>query len=226
MDDDQVTLVGQQINPRRQARRGHPNDDVDRNLGSIKMRIPSFQGRNDPDVYLEWERKVELIFECHNYSEEKKVKLAAVEFSDYAIIWWDQFCKERRRYGERPVESWRDMKQIMRKRFVPSHYYRELHQRLQTLTQGSMSVEEYHKEMEKAMIRANVVEDREATMARFLRGLNKNIADVIDLQHYVEIEDMVNLAMKVERQLKGKRYDSKPIVGSSSSWKTSWGKKG
>ena len=89
------------------------------------MKIPSFQGRNDPDVYLEWERKVELIFECHNYSEEKKVKLAAVEFSDYAIVWWDQFCKERRRYGERPVESWREMKQIMRKRFVPSHYYRE-----------------------------------------------------------------------------------------------------
>ena len=87
-----------------------------------------------------------------------------------------------------------------------------------------MSVEEYHKEMEKAMIRANVVEDREATMARFLRGLNKNIADVVDLQHYVEIEDMVNLAMKVERQLKGKRYDSKPNVGSSS-WKTSQEKK-
>ena len=156
---------------------------------------------------------MELIFECHNYSDEKKVKLAAIEFSDYVIVWWDQFCKERRRYGERPVESWREMKQIMRKRFVPSHYYRELHQRLQTLTQGSMSVEEYHKEMEKAMIRANVVEDREATMARFLRGLNKNIADVIDLQHYVEIEDMVNLAIKVERQLKGKRYDSKTNVG-------------
>ena len=91
MDDDQVTLVGQQINPRRQARRGRHNDNVDRNLGSIKMKIPSFQGRNDPDVYLEWERKVELIFECHNYSEEKKVKLVAVEFSDYAIVWWDQF---------------------------------------------------------------------------------------------------------------------------------------
>ena len=44
LDDDQVTLVGQQINPRRQARRGRPNDDVDRNLGSIKMKIPSFQG--------------------------------------------------------------------------------------------------------------------------------------------------------------------------------------
>ena len=223
LDDDQVTLVGQNINTRRHARRGRLNEEVDHNLGSIKMKIPSFQGRNDPDVYLEWERKVDLIFECHNYSEEKKVKLATVEFCDYAIVWWDQFCKEKRRYGERPIESWREMKQIMRRRFIPNHYYRELHQRLQTLTQGSMSVEEYHKEMEMLMIKANVEEDREATMARFLRGLNKNIADVVELQHYVEIEEMVNLAMKVEKQLKGKRYDSK--LSSSSSWKNSWGKK-
>ena len=73
------------------------------------------------------------------------------------------------------------MKQIMRRRFVPSYYYRDLHQRLQTLTQGSMSVDEYHKEMEITMIRANVDEDREATMARFLSGLNKNIADLVEL---------------------------------------------
>ena len=65
-------------------------DGVDRDLGSIKMKIPSFQGRTDPEVYLEWEKKIELVFDCHNYSEEKKVKLAVIEFTDYAIIWWDQ----------------------------------------------------------------------------------------------------------------------------------------
>jgi hypothetical protein len=58
---------------------------TDQNLGNIKMKIPSFQGKNDPEAYLEWEKKVELIFECHNYSEEKKVKLAVIEFTDYAI---------------------------------------------------------------------------------------------------------------------------------------------
>uniref|UniRef100_A0A2N9GUV8 Reverse transcriptase domain-containing protein n=1 Tax=Fagus sylvatica TaxID=28930 RepID=A0A2N9GUV8_FAGSY len=58
--------------------------------------------------------------------------------------------------------------------------------------------------MEVAMIRANVEEDREATMARFLSGLNRDIANVIELQYYVEIEDMVHMAMKVERQLKRK----------------------
>ena len=39
------------------------------------------------------------------------------------------------------------------------------------MNQGSRSVDEYFKEMEIAMIRANVSEDREATMARFLNGL-------------------------------------------------------
>ena len=49
------------------------------------------------------------------------------------------------------------------------------------------------------MIRANVEEYCEATMARFLSRLNKNIADLVELQYYVEIEDMVNVAMKIER---------------------------
>uniref|UniRef100_A0A2N9ERQ8 Reverse transcriptase domain-containing protein n=1 Tax=Fagus sylvatica TaxID=28930 RepID=A0A2N9ERQ8_FAGSY len=145
----------------------------------------------------EWEKKIDLVFDCHNYSEEKKVKLAVIEFTDYAIIWWDQLVTNRRRNNERPVETWGELKALMRRRFVPSHFYRDLYQKLQNLTQGSRSVEDYHKEMEVAMIRANVEEDREATMARFLSGLNRDIANVIELQHYVEIEDMVHMAMKV-----------------------------
>ncbi|XP_071933100.1 uncharacterized protein [Coffea arabica] len=54
----------------------------------------------------------------------------------------------------------------MRKRFVPSYYNRDLHSRLQTLTQGNMSVEDYYTEIEIAMMRANIQEDGEATMAR------------------------------------------------------------
>ena len=41
------------------------------------------------------------------------------------------------------------------------------------------------------MIWANVEEDRKATMARFLNGLNQDIANVVELQHYVELEGMV-----------------------------------
>uniref|UniRef100_A0A2N9JA32 Integrase catalytic domain-containing protein n=1 Tax=Fagus sylvatica TaxID=28930 RepID=A0A2N9JA32_FAGSY len=208
-EEDLASEVGSGRHRRVRRERGHEwnpggRDGVDRSLGSIKMKIPSFQGRTDPEVYLEWEKKIDLVFDCHNYSEEKKVKLAVIEFTDYAIIWWDQLVTNRRRNNERPVETWGELKAIMRRRFVPSHFYRDLYQKLQNLTQGSRSVEDYHKEMEVAMIRANVEEDREATMARFLSGLNRDIANVIELQHYVEIEDMVHMAMKVERQLKRK----------------------
>ena len=90
------------------------------------MKIPSFQGKNDPEVYLEWEKKVKFIFECHNYSKEKSVKLAVIEFTDYAIIWWDQLVMNRRR----PIETWEEMKATMRRRFVPIHYYRDLYKKL------------------------------------------------------------------------------------------------
>uniref|UniRef100_A0A2N9FIN0 Reverse transcriptase n=1 Tax=Fagus sylvatica TaxID=28930 RepID=A0A2N9FIN0_FAGSY len=225
-EEDLASEVGSGRHRRVRRERGHEwnpggRDGVDRSLGSIKMKIPSFQGRTDPEVYLEWEKKIDLVFDCHNYSEEKKVKLAVIEFTDYAIIWWDQLVTNRRRNNERPIETWGELKAIMRRRFVPSHFYRDLYQKLQNLTQGSRSVEDYHKEMEVAMIRANVEEDREATMARFLSGLNRDIANVIELQHYVEIEDMVHMAMKVERQLKRKgtaRYTSV----SNTTWKSKW----
>ena len=94
--------------PRRVLRRGEPrlppleqaecesdasederNPAVDNDLTSIKMRIPTFEGKNNAEEFIEWERKVEQIFECHNYSEEKKSVLAAVEFKGYATFWWD-----------------------------------------------------------------------------------------------------------------------------------------
>jgi len=73
---------------------------------------------------------------------------------------------------------------------VPNHYYRDLYMKLEGLNQGSRSVDEYFEEMEIAMIRANVIEDREATMARFLNGLNRDIANVVELQHCVELESI------------------------------------
>uniref|UniRef100_A0A2N9GKP4 Retrotransposon gag domain-containing protein n=1 Tax=Fagus sylvatica TaxID=28930 RepID=A0A2N9GKP4_FAGSY len=200
-EEDQASLNGRFVPRGERHGRGFRTglrwrDGTDGNLGNIKMKIPSFQGKNDPEAYLEWEKKVELIFECHNYSEEKKVKLAVIEFTDYAIIWWDQLVMNRRRNHERAIETWEEMRAIMRRRFVPSHYYRDLYQKLQSLTQGYRSVDDYYKEMEIALIRANVEEDREATMARFLNGLNRDIANVVELQHYVELEDMVHMAIK------------------------------
>jgi len=81
-------------------------------------------------------------------------------------------------------------------------------------------VEDYYKEMEIAVVRADGNEDREATMTRFLNGLNKEISHVVEFQHYIELEDMVHMAIKVERQLKQKGI-SKYNTSSSSPYKPS-----
>ena len=76
------------------------------------------------------------------------------------------------------------------------------------------------------MIRANVVKDQEATMARFLAGLNREIQNVVELQHYVKMEDMLHMAIKVQKQLKWKGgSNASRSTTSSSTWKTSSWKK-
>ena len=109
---------------------------------------------------------MELVFECQNYTEEKKVKLAATEFSGYVDNQWEQIMHKRRHIGMAPVTSLYEMKTLMKARFVPNHYGRDLYQKLRRLTQGAKSVEDYFQEMETLMIKANVNEDDESTLAR------------------------------------------------------------
>jgi len=58
-------------------------------IEEAKVKIPTFKGTCDPEVYLEWEMKVELVFACYNYNEEKKIKWASLEFEGYALVWWN-----------------------------------------------------------------------------------------------------------------------------------------
>jgi hypothetical protein len=58
--------------------------------------------------------------------------------------------------------------------------------------------------MEVAMIQVNVMEDREAIMARFLNGLSRDIANKVKLHRYMELKDIMHMAMNVKQQLKRK----------------------
>ena len=115
-----------------------------------------------------------------NYNEDKKVALACLEFEDYTNLWWEQVQNARQDRGDPPISTWEEMKNHLRSRFVPNHYKRDLFNNITTINQGFKSVEEYFKEMELAMIRANVQEQPEQTMARFLLGLNNPIRKITE----------------------------------------------
>ncbi|XP_010471072.1 PREDICTED: uncharacterized protein LOC104750907 [Camelina sativa] len=184
--------------------RGRNDDD----LRGIKL--PPFYGKNDPDAYLEWEKEMELVFRCQDYSDHKKVQVAPTEFYDYAINWWDQLVTSRMRRRVQPVDSWNELKAVMRK----SHYNKELPQNLRRLSQSSKSVEDYFHEMESLMIKADIEEEGDA-MAGFLGGLARNIQDQMELQTYEDLEEMLHKAILIEEQLK-RKSSTRHVAGSNS----------
>ena len=58
-----------------------------RSSDNIKMKIPPFRGTSSLEEYLEWVQRVEKIFKCQDYTEASKVKLVALEFTDFANLW-------------------------------------------------------------------------------------------------------------------------------------------
>ena len=62
-----------------------------------------------------------------------------------------------------------------------------MQQKPQRLSQESLTVDEYYKEMEMALTRANIEEEIEDTMVHFMSFLNPDIRDVVELQEYVEL---------------------------------------
>ena len=63
------------------------------------------------------------------------------------------------------------------------------------------------------MIKADVDEPRDATMARFLSGLNRDIQYRMELQEYGSVEQMLHKAILIEQQVKRKSF-SKPAITS------------
>ncbi|XP_025822327.1 uncharacterized protein LOC112898161, partial [Panicum hallii] len=181
-------------------RRHHERRHNDDGLGKVKVSIPPFSGKENADDYFEWETKVEQLFDLYEYPAEKKAKLAAIEFKGYAITWWNQVRTEYQRVGHDRI-TWEDMKREMRRRFVPAYYSRDLHLKLKRLVQGTRSVDEYFQELEMCLLRTGITEDEESTMARFLVGLNKPIADKVDMTNYTCLTELVHFAKRAERQV-------------------------
>ena len=73
-------------------------------MDDVKVKIPKFLGTYDSEAYLDQEMKVDQIFNCNNFSEEKKMQLASSEFEGYALVWWNQIQVDRERLTRYKVD--------------------------------------------------------------------------------------------------------------------------
>jgi hypothetical protein len=107
------------------------NDDA---FHKLKFKIPPFDGKYDHDAYISWE-----------FPKNARVRAATSEFIDFASVWWVEYGKK---HPDDIPQTWVALKWVMPARFVPSHYARDLINKLQQLKQGVKSVEEYYQELQ------------------------------------------------------------------------------
>src|ERR1041384_1650691 len=133
--------------------------------------LPSFEGRFNPVVYLDWELEVEQIFASNNFSDLERVRATTRAFAGFASIWWSVYIKQN--IHNKPT-IWKDLKAIMRHKFVP-HYRRELLRKLEQLKQGSNTVHAYYQEFKSYMHKCDIKEFEDDRNNRFFNGLNDDI---------------------------------------------------
>jgi hypothetical protein len=180
----------------RQQREVRNNDDA---FHKLKFKIPPFDGKYDPDAYISWELAVEQKFTCFEFPENARVR-ATTSVSDFASVWWVEYGKK---HPNDIPQTWTALKRVMRARFVPSYYARDLINKLQQLKRGARSVEEYYHELQIGMLRCNLEEREDAAMARFFAGLNREIQDILEYKDYVNITRLFHFSCKVEREVQG-----------------------
>src|SRR3954467_4555848 len=97
--------------------------------------------------------------------------------------------------------TWREMKRIMKERFVPTNYLRSIFDKLAQLKQGNLTVDEYYMEMEMLMQRARIQESLEMTMQRFLNNLRLPIKSIVRHHNYENMNELLHHAREAESQL-------------------------
>jgi hypothetical protein len=173
------------------------NDDV---FLKLKFKIAPFDAKYDHDAYISWELAVEQKFTFFEFSENARVRSATSEFSNFASVWWVEYGKKHPNDIPRTLIA---LKRVMRARFVPSYYARDLINKLQQLKQGAKSAKEYYQELQIGMLHCNLEEREDAAMARFVAGLNREIQDILEYKDYANITRLFHFACKAEREVQG-----------------------
>ncbi|KAA0062389.1 putative gag protein [Cucumis melo var. makuwa] len=97
----------------------------------MKIKIAKLSSKFHPLVYGECEGILEMgkeedVFDCNTFSDNKKMRLAIVEFISHTENWYQDFKFERKRKEE-------ELKDAMRKRYALKHYEIDLKTKLQAL---------------------------------------------------------------------------------------------
>ncbi|KAK9668672.1 hypothetical protein RND81_13G077100 [Saponaria officinalis] len=82
--------------------------------------LPEFLGGTDPEAYLEWERKIDRMFDFKDLDDEKRCKYAILKLSRGSLLWFEGVKTQRARVGKAKKAYWETLKRRLRKSIANS----------------------------------------------------------------------------------------------------------
>ena len=61
----------------------------DQAMRDIRIKVPTFDGHSNPEVYLDWERKMDQYFEWNEMPEKRKYQFAKSKLVGKAKLYWE-----------------------------------------------------------------------------------------------------------------------------------------
>lgn len=177
------------------------------------IKLEDFTGLGSPEDFLEWERQVEKISDYKGFDDTQRFKIAYIRLTKNAGIWFESLKARRTRAGKKKISTWTDLKRKLRAKYLPDDFEQIQYLKLTTLTQDTLSVNEYIAEFDRLTTMCDLNEKEPMRIARFIKGLHRPIARKIELNTYSSFNDVCKLALKIENHWnedkKGGPYASK-----------------
>ena len=174
---------------------GYERDNRDFKL---KINIYFFSRNLNIEDFINWIAEIDKFFDYMEVSKEKMVKLVACRLKGGGSAQWERLQNRRLREGKQPVKTWYQMKQLLKKDFLPPDYEQILFQQYQRCNQGVRTVHEYTAEFIRLAERNDLRESEGQQPARYLEGLKPQIRDKIGVQVMRNLHEAKNLALKAK----------------------------
>ena len=80
---------------------------------------PTFDGRPDPKVFIDWANEMDYFFDWHKLSDDRKVRFARLKLIGRAKFFWQSIEAQRR---QPPITDWFEMIEILSNKYLPHSY--------------------------------------------------------------------------------------------------------
>ena len=75
-------------------------------LKSIKIDVPNFEGRHDPQLFIDWTLQLDRYFTWYKLTKSRKVKYATMKLFDQASQYWTNLENRCGARGRPSIDTW------------------------------------------------------------------------------------------------------------------------